>query len=269
MQTAHMAIDAANLLMGRSDYKRAARFSAAAARSGAEWAVQAQIYPAEGLGNWDAAEKYCRQAADAYGNTVAWFTWCIRTGHGDVEAARKQYLAGMAPQTDDPTALQTAAIYDFLTGDDAKAQPILKRLWSVKHNGWGALQAAIYAGEHGDTKTRDAALGGFAGISLYDSEDNLLPYLADQEAKSFATNKPLDLSEIDQIATRYADYDNAYYANVYYLAGRLLILQGQTDQGIKCLKRAAAHNGYGASRALATLYLRNHHLPIPLPGSAK
>jgi tetratricopeptide (TPR) repeat protein len=267
LKDAQLAVETAYFLMRKGDYQRATGFSAIAARSGAEWAIQSEIYTAEGVGDWPAAEKFCRQAADSYGNTMEWFIWCTRTGHGDIAAARKQMADSLHPDSDDREDLENIALFDLLTGEDEKAQPILHRLYEKKHDAWGALHAAIYAGEHGDNKTRDAALKTFSGETDRGSRDAALATLADEEAHAFATGKAVGLDDVESEA-QMGDYDNAIDANINYFAGRLYLLQGQNDLGIKCLKRAAGHNSYGASRALAVMYLRDHHIEVPKPGTA-
>jgi tetratricopeptide (TPR) repeat protein len=266
-ENAALAIDAANFLMSRGDYARAARYAATAARSGAECAIQSQEYPAEGMGDWASAEKYARQAADAYGNTQAWFTWCIRTGHGDLEAARKHFLAGMNPAADDIDGLEMIAVYHMLNGDDTKAQPFLKRLYEEKHDPWGALHAAIYAGAHGDVQTERRVLAPFAEPGKSSFPVTPLTDLAAACAKALTADQIFDKQCVDK-ANVVHDYDfnNANYVNNNYMLGRILILQGQNDLGITCIKRAAGHNSYGASRALAALYLRAHRMEVPKPG---
>jgi HEAT repeat protein/tetratricopeptide (TPR) repeat protein len=77
-------------LMEQKQYRKALPFAEAAADSYAAWAMLCACECNEALGELDRAELWVRRVSERYpGSRAAWFQWCKKTGHGDVEAARK------------------------------------------------------------------------------------------------------------------------------------------------------------------------------------
>jgi tetratricopeptide (TPR) repeat protein len=265
------AMDVANDLMSDGNYDRAARYAAEAAKCKAEWALQCQVYATEGQGDWKRAEQLIRGVGDLYSDSRQWLMWCVRTGHGDLAGAQAHYAASINKNATDAVNVKRLAILNLLTGDDTKAQPLLQRLYKENHDPWACLAAADYAVSHGDNAARDRA---FAAAPSTDETDRPICWLAQTVAEDVSANKPLDLDRVNMLANMATAEqpaggtgpDGTAGANVYYFAGRFLILQGKTDLGIGYLKRAAGWNSDKTGRTLAALYLRNHHVPPPRPG---
>ena len=125
LQRAESEVAVANRLMIRGDYARASKYADDAAECGSHWAIQSAAYAAEGLGDWQRAERFTRQGADAYNNQTEWFRWCVRTGHGDLAAAQAQAVRATQgyETTHDTKTLNAAAEYFMLTGDNVRAMP--------------------------------------------------------------------------------------------------------------------------------------------------
>jgi tetratricopeptide (TPR) repeat protein len=264
-------MDVANDLMSDGNYDHAAHYAAEAAKCNAEWALQCQVYATEGQGDWKRAEQLIRHVGDSFHDSRQWLMWCVRTGHGNLAGAHAHYALSIDKNATDAVSAKRLAILDLLTGDDAKAQPLLQRLYEEDHDPWACLAAADYAMSHADTAARDRA---FAAAPSTEPIDRPICWLAQTIAEDIKANNPLYLDRVNMLADMEtanspagtSEPDSAAGADVYYFAGRFLILQGNTKLGIGYLKRAAGWNSDKTGRALAALYLRTHHIPVPTPG---
>ncbi len=76
--------------MERKQWEKAEPYAEEAAKTGAGWAMLTAGACQEGLKNWDAAEEHVRNAATTYSDgRLAWYCFCRRTGHGDLDSARQ------------------------------------------------------------------------------------------------------------------------------------------------------------------------------------
>lgn len=68
----------------------ARKYADAAAETGAEWAMRCAADCAEAAGDFAAAEEWMQRVSGRYASVAgAWYLWCVRTGKGDVRAARR------------------------------------------------------------------------------------------------------------------------------------------------------------------------------------
>ncbi len=113
----------------------------------------------EALGRWDEAEQWARLESERY-ETLGWYFWCRRTGHGNVDEALA--LARTIAQRQSLSAAGAAqdrlATFLFLAGDEPRAFRIWQRAHQTIKNPYSALRLAISADAQQDTATRDRAL---------------------------------------------------------------------------------------------------------------
>ena len=281
---AEREVTVANYFMGKGDYTNARKYADDAAEIGSAWALQSSCYVAEGLGDWPRAEKLIKGEADGYGNPLEWYEWCCRTGHGDLAAAKAQAATAAAAGESGTQreGLVNATVYHLLCGEDAKATAILIRMYTAKPDAWAALNAALISAAAGDTVGRDSALAAIPGFVDSPNADEIIntPAMHDIAAliaEAFKANKSLDAEKIDSIipqASLSESFANHKYiaqqaerSNIYYFAGRFLLIRGDKDRGIAGLKRAAACNSFKAARTLAAVQLRSLGIDPPKPGA--
>src|SRR5689334_7986759 len=115
----------------------------------------------ERLEHWKEAEAWTRRVSERYRDqSIAWFFWCQRTGHGDAEAARKfteAYFGSLeapAPQSD----LRQIAMFYLITNQKAEAIEVLQEDLKQSDDPFAGLQLALVADELKKPEVRDWAL---------------------------------------------------------------------------------------------------------------
>ena len=148
--------------MRLGDYRKALPYGQAAADSYSGWGLQCAAHCYEGLGDFDAAETLYRAISERYrGSDVAWYAWCLRTGRGDVEAARAaaQETFGRWRQFDtDGRRKSTFAFYDLAEGRFAEALDLYVQASDASGIERETLFAALLADQLGDSALRDERL---------------------------------------------------------------------------------------------------------------
>ena len=87
---AQVRMQIAQHFMKKKEWERAKPYADAAAASGAAWALRCAADCYEGLKDWETPERLMRSRSDRYDTCRAdWFLWCVRTGHGDRQAAER------------------------------------------------------------------------------------------------------------------------------------------------------------------------------------
>ena len=142
----------------RKDWEAARPHALAAAQSYSGWGLYSAMRVFEGLKQWDEAEKYVRACSERYPNeSSAWYFWCIRTGHGDIEEAKElaeSYWASpefSADFANDPWELVAARV---VNGQFAEARMAL-----IARQKQGDMNSTAFianlADEQGETGERD------------------------------------------------------------------------------------------------------------------
>jgi len=157
---ARVQVKAARYLMDQKKWAEAKPYAAAAAESGAAWAMFCAADCYEGLGEWDNSEAQVQFVSSRYANSrPEWYFWCRRTGHGDLNGARK--LAG--PYFDQ---LKTKATpdwiaigwYSVLENDQEGAIAAFRQLVDATGTPYYGMQLVMLYDELGRKPERDAAL---------------------------------------------------------------------------------------------------------------
>ena len=90
LDSSNVNMQIARIYMDKGDYKGAQPYALRAAESGAGWGMSTAAEVHEQLGEWDKAEALYRGISERYQDSGAeWYHWCLRTGRGDVKAARE------------------------------------------------------------------------------------------------------------------------------------------------------------------------------------
>jgi tetratricopeptide (TPR) repeat protein len=117
---AQAGVQLANSFMDQGQWAKAKPYAEAAAESWANWAMACAQRNAEGMKEWDRAVLCAQRRTERYPeqSLFTWYLLCVRTGRGDVKAARQftdEYLqehGGLAP-----VAADLRGSYQWLRGD--------------------------------------------------------------------------------------------------------------------------------------------------------
>ncbi len=157
---ARVQVQIANDFMEHRQWAEAQPYAEAAAESWAEWAMICAARCDEGLKDWDRAEQWIRRAEERYPDPAgtAWYRFCKRTGHGDLEAARASTEARLdavrgRPDLADP---RTVAYFYWSIRALDKARDALTRAAATDPlDSSILLDLALVADELGDKARRD------------------------------------------------------------------------------------------------------------------
>lgn len=281
---ASVRAELANYFMDKKEWKKALPYANQAAQTGAYWAMQCASECHEGLGDWKEAEGLVRQISERYDSgALEWFYWCVRTGHGDIEAARElaKKSVEQAAESSDIGLLYYAAFFYLLDEKHKDAMQILRKLeGSEETSPFVLLWEAVAADEMKDSKTRDDLLRRLAKTpawipsgTLFKSpqkqpwkrgsrlsapprtpgsnwltQDPKARDLASLEMggllkKALAMQTGLELKDVEA-ATRYLHTDNQ--VNYYYIAGRFLELHDRAKDAIPYYQICMNGNPYNS-----------------------
>jgi tetratricopeptide (TPR) repeat protein len=134
LDQAQVRVELANHYMSKKQWDKARPYADAAAATGAGWAMICAQTCAEGRKDWAQAEQWARATSERYPDISwdRWYTACIRTGVGDVEAARaftNQWVSANAQGASPDVADRIASFY-LASGQPAKALPIFHQSYA-------------------------------------------------------------------------------------------------------------------------------------------
>src|SRR5262249_23629965 len=159
---AQVRVTIAKHFMAEKKWEKAKLYADAAAASGAAWAMRCAADCYEGLKDWASAEQLMRSTSERYQNSQAdWFLWCVRTGHGDREAANKLAAEWIEEQRDsrDRGRLLYCMAYYVCLGKPEEAYKACRTILAQLPNDTVVnANALLLADELGKTKERDETL---------------------------------------------------------------------------------------------------------------
>jgi hypothetical protein len=259
------------LLKGKTE--QALPHAEQAAASGAAWALNCATIAFERAGKWDEAEQYARENADHYDAPDRYYDWCLRTGKGDVRAARAAALAHVRRakgRSDRETMAGVAAFY-MMEGKPADALPALEKMYQATGDPWAGVHAAVLSP---DAAGRDAALDAvLTKRTPVPAETAARPQLVEfaqwlKDHWAAGADKNLDLSAVEKIASK-CTARPADAANIYCLTAKFLQSHGRNDDATRFLRHAAAMvlvESPGTDYHLAWIELRKKGIdPATLP----
>lgn len=263
---ARIRVDMAKHFMSRKEWDKAKPYAEAAAETAAAWAMMCAAECNEALKDWDAAEKYVRDTAEQYEySRPEWLFWCVRTGKGDIEQARKLAAARfeLLRGTKDRSLLMQSAEYFVLAQKPKDAHAVFKQIVEQPPaDRYAEIHFALLCDELGQTEDRDATLQKvvergrkppekrklnpgdkpidpvlFAKQATFvQAESNLAELFS--HALSVGPSGKLDLEAVDKVIQEVAP---EYFGDLQYFTGRFLELRGQLADADRFL-RACAHS---------------------------
>ena len=146
--------------MNRKAWKKALPYALRSAESYSAWGLVCAASCYEGMQDWEHAEAIYRACGERYrDDAMEWYFFCRRTGHGDLEAARRFAEAVIEKPAREgfwPDAGEMSAYY-LLEKQPAKALPYLEKDFARLADPHLGLRVALTADELNDTTRRQAA----------------------------------------------------------------------------------------------------------------
>jgi tetratricopeptide (TPR) repeat protein len=250
---AKVRVEIAEHLMGQKKWEEARPYAAAAAETWAGWAMQCATECYTGLGDWEKAELWARRTSERYpSNACDWALWCLRTGRGDLKAARR--LAEARVQQLGPRAgideLTRLVMLYAGAGEHAAALALCERGLQLKRTELIAMLAVAAADAVGDRAKRDRVLGDFTGTSPYAKVAK-----AFREGLAVGEGRAPDLKAIEAALREgeaWVQEEGAYFV------GCFLAARGRAEDARAYLRRCAeGQAGSAEVRALAAVRLRS------------
>ncbi len=146
----------ARYYMHVKQWEKALPYAQEAAKSYAGWALQVLAECHEAMGHWTEAEALYKAEGERYpGTLVEWYTFCRRTGRGDVASARRRFAEVTGPKriSDSPPAVA----YYLLEKEPANAKQLLQQL-AADGDPVYDMYLALLADQAHDASTRDKIL---------------------------------------------------------------------------------------------------------------
>lgn len=241
----------------------------ASAAAGWAWGMTIAGEVHEALGHWKEAEQWHENNSRRYSESAFdWFFWCLRTGHGDAEAAKEVAEAAakqIALRAGDAEC-QKLGVFFLLSDRSATARSFFWRSFTVKGNPWSALHVAFLADDEGDIDGRDAALAGAVlRGEKYEDRDVKMPATVSLarwmgNAATLPADRPLDIKLLDGVIKT---VDRSERANLCYFAYRFF-RKRDPDQARRYLERVLATRAVEKwNYALACVEARKLGLEMP------
>ena len=241
LEHAKVQVEIANDLMKRGRFADAKKYAEPAAETWAGWAMTCASECNEGLKDWEQAELWIRRTAERYprANAAAWYRFCKRTGHGDIQAARAFAEAHVAPgvaDLPDPSRLQQDGFSLWASGSPKQALDALEQAERIRHDPANSIAAFLLADELGDKARRDRLLE-----ELCTNIQRQVPRMVTigrmmRDALADGGKGSLDLAAVDKVLGAMPARNRR---NADFLVGWFLKNRGQTESARKYLQRAA------------------------------
>ena len=238
LEDAQIRTRLAKILMREGDWDGARVHAFNAATSYAEWALSAAARCAEATEDWTTSEAYRQAISERYTDRAAdWYFWCLRTGHGNVAAARslaKRYWQSLNPPFNASQRWSRGIGY-ILDADIQSAVMALTDSIDVDRNVYSIMQAAVLVDQLGDDANRDVL---FDKVLSHWNEGPALRELIDLFRRALAGKEGFHWNR-DAFESLIVDSANSDVTFLYYFAGKLVGKHGQQKLSQEYLECAA------------------------------
>jgi tetratricopeptide (TPR) repeat protein len=269
LQHAAVQVEIARYYMASGEYAKALPYADAAAETGAGWATDCAAGAHAGVGDWDNAQRLIVEGVQHYSNSpFRWYVWCLRTGHGDRDAALQAlhaYYTERADRLSDEDMNQWACL-DVLEKKEDQSLAMFQKHADRDPSPASQLRVAIIADGLMDVEARDEALKKIA------ARPNMIAPLAHVAAalrdaiKKGADAKP-DTAKLN-IAIKNAKPEERI--TICYVAGRFVDQRGDKKAATDYFRRCIfGFTGYSIDLVLAEDALRQRGVdPLELERAA-
>jgi tetratricopeptide (TPR) repeat protein len=260
---AQARVQIANVLMDQGKFDDAWPYAKSAGETFSSWGLFCAAHCAEGRGDFDTAHELMEACAERYPDqTMQWYVWCIRTGRGDVERARKAFDEQLRVLSSDGgwEGSSRRALKATILGDDEGAAPEWVAAAEDKERPefkpYYRLMAAdcFFATGKREEAVEQLRLVKELDVKKLDGEA-FSPAFAEIILR--AMDDPNPMIEREQIDALMKDQPTGDKCDCYYLAGRFLLLLGKKEEGKRMLEEVRKYfHGRRWSSAFAEQELR-------------
>ena len=240
LDRAQIQMKVANHLMDERRWKDAEPYAEGAAQSWASFGMDCARRCYEGLEDWDKAELWVQRQAERYPDQAwaAWYLFCLRTGHGDVEAARSftaRYIESVGQRATGPQRIAFGCFH-LMNGQKPEALAMFRGC-DGEVLAPGVLFAALTADALGDAKLRDRYLEQLTTDPQCTAQAPSLPiYRMYRAALADGRAAELDLQAVDK---QIAAMPEGNRGNAEFHVGWFLALHGAPEKAAQYLERCA------------------------------
>lgn len=232
---ARVRVDIAHYYMMKNEYQKAQPYAEAAAQTWAAWAMFCAADCYAGLGDAAKGEMWIQRVSERYDDwRFAWYFWCLRSGKGDIRAARqlaeqKIRLLGDKLSADDRANL---AVFYLTAKRPDKATELFEAGYRQNPAESLALFLISLYDEQGKTQQRDRMIKELAGHNTY--YGRLAGVYRDALANG---EKGLpDLKAVENVLRALKPHQAA---DACYFVGSFLQRRGDVKNGLRYLDRCA------------------------------
>jgi tetratricopeptide (TPR) repeat protein len=250
----------ANYYMRRGEWKKAAPHAAFAGQFDTASGRLVATNCFERLNEYDKAEEYVKALSlHCDGYQAEWFFWCVRTGHGDREAAQKvaqQYWTGTQSTG---VFFWSLASGQLIEGDRVKARATLVDAVTRLRSPAAGLYAAVLADGDGDNQARDELFRLVEQMWIYDESSGGLSVAL----RRFVSGDAAGQWKTESFDKLIGAASPESVPLMYCAAGMVLRNHGQQELGDTYLQSAAtSFYTYPVGCLQATIELRSRKVPI-------
>jgi hypothetical protein len=276
----------ARFYMRDKQWEKALPHAKEAAESYAAWGLMVLAECEEAAQEWTATETIYKAIGERYPTSVAcWYSFCRRTGHGDLASARRAFAKVIGPTK--TLAGREALVYYLLEKDAAKAGLVLEN-FARDGNPLYELHVAVLSDQAHDNATRDRILARvrqkaaqYYSKSTRQSYANLAALaglIVDDLAKGGKGEIDVAAAERLNPPQPFEDNDKSRAEGksttaFSYLLGCYLDLHGKPELAVGCWKRCLEETEYIAefhrTLAAAELLARGIRLEAEKPRGEK
>ena len=199
----------------------------------------------EALQEWEASEQWVRNSALRYPNQrLFWYLWCRRTGHGDLEAAKRTALLFVEEHSarNPPDRQDWIGIFHLLNGERKRAYEAFQTEHSQTRSYWSGFHVVLLADEFGEPIVRDRVMSFLtkSGVPDRTASTYSLAKFAVLLHDAYHDDKgALDLAALDVILDAATENERMDFA---YFAAKYLLLRGRREDAERYLKQCYATN---------------------------
>jgi tetratricopeptide (TPR) repeat protein len=247
LQDCQVQVDIADYYIGKRDYKSAVPYSDAAAATGSGLGLRSACWAHTGIGDWSTGEQMVVEEINHYSeDPISWYSWCDRTGHGDLSAATQTVLGYYAGQNSSPTkqGLMNLACVQLAQKNYKEALAAVQQRMKLWPGPVSGLYIAVIYDQMHDYTNRDAAL---ASIQSVQNGDPIMMKFAAALQDAIRSNKD-GLPPSDVVVKIVKDETPVDRCATYALMGRLLMDRGQTNQAMAYFNRCVDGDNFSVER---------------------
>jgi tetratricopeptide (TPR) repeat protein len=198
---AQAQVEIAHYFMSQKRWKEATPFAEAAAETGAAWAMICAIQCYEANQEWEKGESLSKGVAERYPTNCwpKWYSFCKRTGHGEIKAAEAWTVAYLEaskgrPDLADPAA---AGYFYWWSGSTKKAFETFDELYRANPHPSFGLTLMLLSDELGNKSRRDEVLTDLC-TKMKDQAPKSIT-ICERFREALNADKPLDIAAIAAI----------------------------------------------------------------------